>query len=163
MNSRRARQWLFVGSLLVSLFLLVLPLPDAMAPYKPYWPVLVLVYWTLEAPDRINLGLAFLVGLGADLLNGVLLGDQALRLTVVVFLVMRFRSRLRFFSMWQQVLVVLALLINNRVLQLVIGLFAGQPLPLPEFWIAPFVGAAFWPLVFLLLDGLNTRLRVREA
>ncbi|HET7267371.1 MAG TPA: rod shape-determining protein MreD [Oleiagrimonas sp.] len=163
MNRHRARNWLFVGSLLLSLFLLVLPLPDAVAAYKPYWPALVLVYWALEWPDKINLGLAFVTGLGADLLTGVLLGDQALRLTVLVFLVMRFRSRLRFFTMWQQILVVLALLLNNRVLQLAIGLFAGQPLPSPGFWVAPLIGALIWPLVFLLLDDLNTRLRVRET
>lgn len=163
MNRHRARNWLFVGSLLVSLFLLLLPLPDAVAAFKPYWPALVLVYWALEWPDKVPLGLAFVTGLGADLLDGVLLGDQALRLAVLVFLVIRFRSRLRFFSMWQQILVMLALLLNNRVLQLVIGLFAGQPLPPVGFWIAPFVGAVIWPLVFLLLDDLNTRLRVREA
>src|SRR5690625_3477951 len=163
MNRHRARNWLFVGSLLLSLFLLLLPLPDAVAAFKPYWPALVLVYWALEWPDKVPLGLAFATGLGADLLDGVLLGDQALRLAVLVFLVIRFRSRLRFFSMWQQILVMLALLLNNRVLQLVIGLFAGQPLPPVGFWIAPFVGAVIWPLVFLLLDDLNTRLRVREA
>lgn len=163
MNRHRARQWLFVGSLLASLLLLLLPLPGPLQPFKPYWPALVLVYWTLESPGRINLGLAFLMGLGADLLNGLLLGDQALRLTVVVFLVIRFRSRLRFFPMWQQTLAVLALLLNNRVLQLVIGLFAGQSLPPPSFWVAPLVGAIFWPFVFLLLDDLYTRLRVRET
>lgn len=163
MNRRRARHWLFAGSLLLSLFLLLLPLPDAIAAFKPYWPALVLVYWALEWPDKINLGLAFVVGLGADLLDGVLLGDQALRLTVLVFLVIRFRSRLRFFSMWQQVLVLLALLLNDRLLQLVIGLFAGQSLPPPDYWAAPLLGALIWPLVFLLLDDLNTRLRVRET
>ncbi len=163
MNRRRARQWLFVGSLLLSLFLLLLPLPAAVEPFKPYWPALVLIYWTLESPGRMNLGLALVVGLGADLLDGILLGDQALRLAVLVFLVIRFRSRLRFFPMWQQGLAVLALLLNNRVLQLVIGLFAGQPLPPPMFWVAPFVGAVLWPFVFLLLDDLYSRLRVREA
>ncbi len=163
MNRRSARRWLFVGSLLLSLFLLLLPLPDVVKPFKPYWPLLVLVYWALEAPERVNLGLAFVMGLGADLLDGALLGDQALRLTIAVFLVMRFRSRLRFFPMWQQTLAVLVLLLNNRLLQLVIRLFAGESLPPALFWLAPFVGALFWPFVFLLLDDLYTRLRVREA
>ncbi|HEX7342544.1 MAG TPA: rod shape-determining protein MreD [Rhodanobacteraceae bacterium] len=163
MNRRRAMQWLFVGSLVLSLFLLVLPLPAVIEPFKPYWPALVLVYWALEAPGRVNLGLAFVIGLAADLLNGVLLGDQALRLAVVVFLVMRFRARLRFFPMWQQALAMLAILLNNRVLQLIIGLFAGQSMPPATFWVAPLIGAIFWPFVFLLLDGLHARLRVREA
>ncbi len=163
MNRRSARRWLFIGSLLVSLFLPLLPLPEVLQPFKPYWPILVLVFWVLELPGKVPMGLAFVMGLAADVLYGVLLGDQALRLAVVVFLVARFRQRLRFFPMWQLTLAVLALLINDRVLQLVIRLFAGEPLPPALFWAAPFVGAAFWPFVFLLLDDLYTRLRVREA
>ncbi|HEX7339346.1 MAG TPA: rod shape-determining protein MreD [Rhodanobacteraceae bacterium] len=163
MNHVRARRWLFVGSLLVSLFLMVLPLPEALVWFKPFWPALVLTFWALETPQRVSLGLAFGIGLGADLLNGLLLGDQALRLTIIVFLVLRFRLRLRFFPLWQQALAVLALLVNNRVLQLIIRLFDGQPLPPPAFWVAPVIGALLWPLVFLVLDGLDTRLRVREA
>lgn len=163
MNRRRARQWLFAGSLLLSLFLPLLPLPEVLQPFKPYWPILVLTYWVLEVPGKVPLGLAFLMGLFADVLDGVLLGDQALRLAVAVFLVTRFRPRLRFFPTWQQALAMLVLLLNDRVLQLVIRLFAGESLPPGMFWIAPFVGAAIWPFVFLLLDDLYTRLRVREA
>ncbi len=163
MNRRRARQWLFAGSLLLSLFLPLLPLPDALEPFKPYWPILVIAYWVLEVPGSVPLGLAFLMGLCADVFHGVLLGDQALRLAVAAFLVARFRSRLRFFPMWQQTLAVLVLLINDRVLQVAIRLFAGESLPPAMFWAAPFVGAAFWPFVFLLLDDLFTRLRVRDT
>jgi len=104
-------------------------------------------------------GLAFGVGLAADLLNGALLGDQALRLAVLVFIVLRFRSRLRFFPMWQQALAVWLLLLNNHVLQALIRTFAGDS-PMPALsWAAPAVGALVWPFVFLLLDDVNTRLR----
>jgi len=163
MNRRRALRWLFVISLLLSLFLLLLPLPRSIEPLKPYWPILILVFWVLESPQRVPLGLAFALGLGADLLGGIMLGDQALRLTVAVFLVARFRSRLRFFPMWQQTLAILILLLNDRVLQLAIRFIAGESMPPPMYWGAPLVGAIFWPFVFLLLDDIHTRLRVRET
>ena len=35
------------------------------------------------------------LGVAADLFDGVLLGEQALRLTAMVFIALRFRSRLR--------------------------------------------------------------------
>ena len=50
-----------------------------------------------------------------DVLAGELLGEQAARLCVLGFIVLRFRPRLRFFPMWQQALAVLALLLNDRV------------------------------------------------
>ncbi|HEX8776861.1 MAG TPA: rod shape-determining protein MreD, partial [Rhodanobacter sp.] len=148
----RAHGWTFWICIALSLLLMLMPLPAMVQPLKPYWPALVLVYWALETSDRVTVGLAFGVGLAADLLNGALLGDQAVRLAVLVFIVLRFRSRLRFFPMWQQALAVWLLLLNNHVLQALIRAFAGDPRMPVQSWLAPAVGAAIWPFVFLLLD-----------
>ena len=161
MNRQRLTLWWFVGTLVFALVSMLVPLPGVLEPFKPYWPVLLLLYWSLESKDRVTLGLAFLVGLCADLLNGVVLGEQALRLYALVFIVLRFRSRLRFFPMWQQTLAVLALLLNDRILLLVVRVLAGASLPPATWWISPFVGAALWPFLFLLLDDLRARLRIQ--
>jgi rod shape-determining protein MreD len=163
MNRVRVQGWAFWIGIAAALLLMLMPLPAMIQPLKPYWPALVLLYWSLEATDRVSVGLAFGVGLAADLLNGALLGDQALRLAVLVFIVLRFRSRLRFFPMWQQALAVWLLLLNNHVLQALIRAFAGDS-PMPALsWAAPAVGALVWPFVFLLLDDVNTRLRGKGA
>ncbi|WP_426662820.1 rod shape-determining protein MreD [Rhodanobacter aciditrophus] len=161
MNRQRLSQWWFAGTLMSALLLMLVPLPAPLEPFKPYWPALVLLYWALESEDRVGLGLAFLLGLGADLFDGVLLGEQALRLTALVFIALRFRSRLRFFPMWQQALAVLALLLNDRILLLVVRVLSGAPVPPASWWIAPLVGAALWPFLFLLLDDLRARLRIQ--
>ncbi|WP_369930974.1 rod shape-determining protein MreD [Xanthomonas sp. NCPPB 2632] len=163
MNRIRVRQLWFAATLLLSLFLMLIPLPGPLAPFKPYWPALVLLYWCLQSGDRVTLGMAFCLGVGADLFDGVLLGEQALRLTAMVFIALRFRSRLRFFPMWQQSLAVLGLLLNDRVLLLLIRVLGGDPLPPAEYWISPLVGAALWPFVFLILDDLRARLRIHET
>jgi rod shape-determining protein MreD len=161
MSRQRLDRWWFGGTLAAALLLMLVPLPGALEPFKPYWPALVLLYWTLESDDRMSLGLAFGVGLGADLLDGVLLGEQALRLCALTFIALRFRSRLRFFPMWQQALAVLALLVNDRILLLIVRMLAGASLPPASWWISPFVGAALWPFLFLLLDDLRARLRIQ--
>lgn len=163
MNKQRTQFWIFAGSIISSLLLMLMPLPQALAPLKPYWPALVLIYWSLEAPDRASIGLAFLVGLAADLLDGALLGEQALRLAALTFIVLRFRARLRFFPMWQQALAVLVLLLNDRILLLLVRLFAGDPRPPASFWLAPLTGTIAWPFVFLLIDDVRARLRAKEA
>ncbi|MEO9079285.1 MAG: rod shape-determining protein MreD [Rhodanobacter sp.] len=161
MNRQRHNSWWFAGILFFALLLMLVPLPAVLEPFKPYWPALVLLYWSLESDDRVTLGLAFGVGLCADLLNGVLLGEQALRLCALVFIALRFRSRLRFFPMWQQSLAILALLMNDRVLLLVVRMLAGASVPPLSWWISPLVGAALWPFLFLLLDDLRARLRIQ--
>lgn len=161
MNKQRLSHWWFVGTLVFALLSMLVPLPGVLEPFKPYWPALFLLYWSLESEDRVTLGLAFMVGLAADLLNGVVLGEQALRLCALVFIALRFRSRLRFFPMWQQALAVLALLLNDRILLLIVRVLAGASLPPASWWISPFVGAALWPFLFLLLDDLRARLRIQ--
>lgn len=161
MNKQRLSLWWFVGTLVFALLSMLVPLPGVLEPFKPYWPALFLLYWSLESEDRVTLGLAFMVGLAADLLNGVVLGEQALRLCALVFIALRFRSRLRFFPMWQQALAVLALLLNDRILLLIVRVLAGASLPPASWWISPFVGAVLWPFLFLLLDDLRARLRIQ--
>lgn len=158
----RTSNTLFVASLVLAVLLMLVAMPPVLVPFKPYWLALVLLYWVIESPDRLDLGLAFCIGLAADVLNGALLGEQALRLTVLVFIALRFRARLRFFPMWQQVLAVLALLLNDRVLLLMVRAFAGDALPPVAYWYAAFAGAAVWPFAFLLLDDLRTRMRTYD-
>ena len=163
MNRARANALLFWGSLAMCYLLQLMPLPQALLPFKPYWLALMLVYWALETPERIGLGLAFVLGLAGDAISGELLGEQALRLCILCFIVLRFRSRLRFFPMWQQSLAVFALLLNDRIVLLMIRACAGEPTPPAAFWLEPVSAMLAWPWLFLLLDDLRARLRVHES
>jgi rod shape-determining protein MreD len=147
--------WVLPLSLLIALLLGLLPLPEAIEPLRPYWLALVLAYWVIETPERVGLGFAFGVGLVADLTFGSLLGEQALRLVVMAFILQRFRARLRFFPMSQQALAVGALLLNDRIVAAGLHLVLGAPTLRVEFWFAPIVGMLLWPPVFVALDALR--------
>lgn len=163
MNRLRANDWLFWGGVFASYLLQLMPLPQVLLPLKPWWLALVLVYWTLEAPEHVSLGRVFALGLIGDLFVGDLLGEHALRLCIFCFILMRFRARLRFFPMWQQALAVLVLLVNDRIVLLAVRAVAGLGGAPPSYWLAPLVGALAWPWVFLLLDDARARLRARES
>ncbi|MFT4255474.1 MAG: rod shape-determining protein MreD [Pseudoxanthomonas sp.] len=153
--SRPRLNWALPVSLLIALLLGLLPLPDALLPLRPYWLALVLAYWAIEAPERAGLGFAFIAGIVADLCYGGLLGEQALRLTVMVFILQRFRARLRFFPLLQQALVIGALLLNDRIVAMLVHLALGEPRLPWDYWWAPLVGMALWPPLFVLLDALR--------
>lgn len=162
MSRQRGGMGVLGASLLIAFMLALWPLPDYLSAFRPNWLALVLCYWVLEAPDRVGLGVAFLLGLAADLVFGTLLGEQAMRLCVIAFILLRFRAQLRFFTLPQQALAVLALLLNDRVVVMMIRALTGEGWPPWEFWVAPLIGAALWPWLFLLLDDVRLRLRVRE-
>jgi len=150
-HNRESRSLIFL-TIVMAILLALIPLPDLMMPFKPYWLALVIIYWSLETQDMISMGLAFLVGLVLDIVSGSLLGLHALSLVVMVFLVQHFRPRLRFFPPWQQALSVLGLLVNDRIILIWITVLLGEPLPTWQYWLPPLLGMALWPWLFLLLD-----------
>ena len=148
-------------TLAIAMLLMVLPLPSILIPLRPYFVALVLIFWCLETQNIITLGSAFFAGLLLDILTGSLLGMHGLGLVILIYLVTRFRARLRFFPPWQQALSVLALLVNDRIIVLWILSLKGDELPPASFWLAPILGTLLWPWIFLLLDRYRSLARHR--
>ena len=159
--NRRGRLWLLPVSLMVALLLGLLPLPAPVQGLRPAWLALVVAYWVIEEPERAGLGLAFVAGLLADLAFGALLGEQALRLVIMVFILQRFRTQLRFFPLPQQALAIGGLLLNDRVVAAALHLVLGLP-QLPWIhWLAPLVGMVLWVPLFLGFDAVRQVRRPR--
>lgn len=152
---RGSSRWVLWTSLLAALLLGLVPLPAAAQPFRPFWLALVVAYWLVEDPERVGLGFAFLLGLVADIVYGGLLGEHALRLVILAFIVQRFRARLRFFPLSQQAVALGALLLNDRIVASGLHLALGEPTLPSAYWLAPAVGMLLWPPVFLILDALR--------
>ncbi|MEO6227886.1 MAG: rod shape-determining protein MreD [Thermomonas sp.] len=159
MSRMRRNGWVLPVSLLLALLLGLVPLPETLQPLRPYWLALVLAYWILEEPDKIGGGAAFVLGLVADLAFGGLLGEQAMRLVILAFILDRFRPRMRFFPLSQQAVAIGGLLLNDRVVSLVIHLVLGT-VQLPwTYWVAPLLGMLLWAPLYLVLDALRLNRR----
>lgn len=159
----RSSSILFWSAVVLALLFALLPGPGWFLAVKPMVLALVLIYFAMEQPEHVGVGTAFLIGLGADLLAGPMLGDQALRCAVLVYLVLRFRQRLRFFPLAQQTAAVLALLANDRVLTLWIQFIAGFPLPAADQSLDLLSTTLMWPWLFLTLDRVRYRQRPSQA
>lgn len=157
---RTPTPWLVYGSFFIGILFAILPLPEAVHAARPYLLGMFVAYWLMESPLRVGLGTAFIVGLVADLASASLLGEQALRLVMMAFLVQRFRARLRFFPLWQQAGAIGLLLLNDRVVLSAIHFIIGAPQQPLLAWIGPVLAMFLWPWLFVLLD--MARLRARE-
>ena len=163
MKSNRESRSLILLTIMTAILLSLIPLPEVLMQFKPYWVALVVIYWTLETKGMISLGLAFVIGLVLDILSGSLMGLHALSLVVMVFLVQHFRSRLRFFPPWQQALSVLGLLVNDRIILIWITALLGEPLPTWQYWLPTLIGMVLWPWMFLLLDRIRAMSRQHKT
>lgn len=153
--SRRRNPWVLPASLFMALLLGLLPLPPGLQPFRPFWLALVVAYWVIEDPDRVGLGFAFAMGLIADLAFGGLLGEQALRLVIMAFILQRFRSQLRFFPVAQQALAIGGLLLNDRIVSAAIHVALGVPQLPWAYWLAPLIGMLLWAPLYLVMDALR--------
>jgi rod shape-determining protein MreD len=153
--SRVRTGWILPVSVFLALLLGLLPLPEALQPLRPYWLALVVAYWVIEAPESAGLGFAFGVGIAADLMFGSLLGEQALRLVILAFILQRFRARLRFFPLSQQALAIGGLLLNDRIVVTAVHMALGEPRVGWQYWWAPLLGMLLWAPLFVLLDSLR--------
>ena len=160
---RTPTPWLIYGSFALALLFAIIPLPEMASAARPWLLAMLLAYWIMEAPSKVGMGTAFLVGLLGDLLGASLLGEQAMRLVVVAFLVQRFRARLRFFPLWQQAGAIGLLLLNDRVISALVHWIIGAPQAPWASWFGWLLGMVLWPWLYVFLDMARLRSRERNG
>jgi rod shape-determining protein MreD len=161
MRSIILRRIIVIGlSIIVAMMLTILPLPDWAIWLRPQWVLLVMVYWCLALPERISVGIAWVIGLLLDVLLGTLLGQHALSLAVVAYFIVKFHPRIRLYPIWQKTLVVFMLsLIYSALLFWVQGLLGVLPNSW-QFWLPALTSALLWPWVFIILRDLRRKFNV---
>ncbi|MFP6849884.1 MAG: rod shape-determining protein MreD [Pseudomonas sp.] len=160
MAARSSNIWFVWLTLGLALLLSVASMPKFMELGRPLWLALFLTYWVLALPQRVGMTTAWCLGLLADVLNGSLLGQNALILTLITFLVLTLHQRLRMFPMWQQSTVLLVVFGLAQLVQLWLNALTGSRPPTLAFVLPALVSALLWPWVFTLLRGLHQRLGV---
>ena len=157
---RSRNLWVIWVSFALALLLSVVPLPAFMETGRPLWLALFLSVWTLELPHRVGMTTAWVLGLAADVLYGSLLGQNALILTFITFLVLSLHQRLRMFPMWQQSLVLLVVFGLAQLVQLWLNALTGNRPPTLLFILPALVSALLWPWVYTALRIIRQRLGV---
>jgi rod shape-determining protein MreD len=157
MRETRIRRLPMALSSLVALALAVLPLPSALEMLRPDFLVLVVLYWSIESPRTGGLTLAFVAGLALDVIQGVVLGQHALALTLMAGWATHLRLRLRVFSILSQSLTIFALLTGYQFVLFWVDGATGNPVTAFGRWLAPVIGALLWPVLVGTLSRLHER------
>lgn len=147
-------------TVLAAYILAILPLPPWLQWGRPEWVALTLIYWSIALPERVGIASGLVLGVGLDVLEGAVLGQNALALMVVVLLSLMLYQRLRVYNLGQQAGVVFILVGINQLIcqwvQNIEGLGASSLL----FLLPAVSSALLWPVVFHLLRGLRRHYRV---
>lgn len=113
--------------------------------------LLVLCFWTLHEPRRVNMLAGFFLGLLLDVHGGALLGEQALSYVLAIYGVGLLRRRLLLFSPLVQLIHLLPIwVVALSVSRFAHAWFAGEWAGWDWLWSAVSM-AALWPIADLLL------------
>lgn len=152
---------LIIASIFVALVLALMPLPISAEAFRPDWVLLVLLYWSMALPHRINIGAAWITGLVMDLATGAPLGVHSLTYSVTIYFTASNYQKLRNFSIWQQAMLVSFFLALHHLLQFWLHHFLLDIFFSPSYLWPALVGAICWPWLFLLLRKYRRHFRIR--
>lgn len=138
-------------TLLIAIVLALLPMPEWTLWWRPAWVLMMLIYWTMATPYRVNVGIAWGAGLVMDLLNGTLLGEHALAFTIVIYFVSRMHIRLNMYPMMQQGLCVLFFVLLYQFILYCIQGFIGDLPSSHLYWMSSVTSMVLWPWLFVLM------------
>jgi rod shape-determining protein MreD len=147
-------------TLFIALILMILPLPHWAESFRPAWLLLVVLYWVIKLPHRVNVGIAWLLGIMLDVLQGTLLGENALCFSLLAYFAYRMCRQIRLFSLPMQSLVMFAFLMLNQILLFWFQGMQGEIVTWKWFFGAGIVSALIWPWIFIVLTDCVKRYRL---
>lgn len=152
MQPRFILQWATILFFFIAALVLELaPWPTGFQAFKPSWLVLVLLYWSLALPNRVSIGLAFLLGLVWDLVLGSILGVHALVLSVAFYFIAKNYLVLRNLSLWFQSLLVVLFVFAIRLLIFLVERSLHSAIFNWQEIFGSLASGILWPWVFLLM------------
>lgn len=155
------RYALIILSIFCALVMALMPLPISFEAFRPDWVLLVLMYWSLALPHRINIGAAWVTGLIIDLATGSPLGVHSLTYAITIYITASNYQKLRNFSIWQQALLSAVFLALHHLLQFWLHHFLLDVYFSPQYLWPVLTGAICWPWLFLLLRKYRRHFRIR--
>jgi rod shape-determining protein MreD len=147
--------------LILSSLLSIIPLPEYLSFLRVPWIPLSLIFFTIMTPSMIGLFSACLIGLMLDVLQGGILGESSLALSLITYITYRFRLQIRVFPIWQMMLSVFILLIINEMMHLWIEGMIGKIVISQSKLLSILLGSLIWPFFMGLMQNLQSRIKTR--
>jgi rod shape-determining protein MreD len=137
------------ASLIVAFILNLLPWGSWIG--VPDFVALVLVFWSINQPRKVGIGVAFFMGLLMDVHDAALLGENALAYTLLSYFAIMIHRRVLWFPLGTQALHVLPLLLLMQAVQLLIRWIVSQQFPGWFYFSESLFAVLLWPVVTWLL------------
>lgn len=157
MNSNQDYESIPIRGVMLTLFLCLLlsvwPLPVDVKWFRPEFGFLFVFYWVNRFPFRLGLVFAWVAGAIFDLVTGEILGQQALALTIVTYLIIIFNSQIKRSTIFGEMLLIFLLMLAYLILGLWIDAMMGRVVWTIELVLPALATAMCWPFFVRLMSA----------
>ena len=144
----------------LAFILAIVPFPTWLGWARPEWIALILVYWAIALPHRVGILTGLVLGILLDVVEGAVLGQNALSLAVIALLANTLYQRLRVYNLWQQAAVVFLLVGINQLICHWVQTLQGVTTQWPIYLLPAFTSALLWPVTLHVLRALRRNYQV---
>ncbi|PCH97793.1 MAG: rod shape-determining protein MreD [Gammaproteobacteria bacterium] len=148
-------------TLLIALMASIMPLPLSADAFRPDWVLIVLIYWCMALPGRVNIITAWVMGFLLDVLLGSVLGVHAAAMAIAVYIVAENFQKIRNFSIWQQALITGVLAALYHLVVFWLQRFLIDITFLTSYLYPVITTIVLWPWVFYLLRKVRRHFSIK--
>ena len=149
---KQANPWFILFTFFLGLAANLVPVTGVGLVLRPDFLMLVILYWCIQEPRYVGVGVAWTLGVVMDVADATVFGQHALSYAVLAYAAEYFRRRMLRFPLWQQAPQVAVLLLSCSALVLLVRFVGGAAFPGWPYFVSSVVGALLWPLLSVLLQ-----------
>ncbi|MDF1819394.1 MAG: rod shape-determining protein MreD [Immundisolibacteraceae bacterium] len=138
--------WLIPITFLAALIIDRMVVPVNLRDFRPDLVAIMVIYWSLMAPHRVGVTVAWVLGLLVDVASGGLMGLSAAALSLQAYGCLLCHQQVRVLPRFQRMLFVLIILVAGKMLAAAVLGVIGR-LPSPGFWLTLLATVLLWPIV----------------
>lgn len=146
---------------LVALMASIMPLPLSVDAFRPDWLLVVILYWCLALPTRVNVITAWCLGFVLDVLLGSTLGVHAGAMAISAYIVADNFQKIRNFSVWQQAMIIGVLSALYHLIVFWLQRFLTDAVFVPSYLYPTLTTIVLWPWAFLLLRKIRRNFNIK--
>jgi len=128
--------------------------------FSPDWIFLVIIYWIIAVPGMYGFFVIWLIGIITDVAVGSTLGMNALTYVFLSYVVKRLYKSLRYFTVIQQSIIVLALMAIKITFLLWVDAMLGTDIYSTTMFWTIITSAFVWPIIFFSLRYFRRRYNI---
>ncbi len=143
---------LLIVIIIVAFLMNLIPLTGWAQRVRPDILLLVILYWGINSPQKVNFFVIFALGILSDVANGSIIGQTSLLYLVFVFIAVATHRRVRLFKPIGQMLYVFPALFLVKLGTLTVLFLVGVKFPGWSYFYPVASTVLFWPLLNSIIN-----------